>query len=97
MSTDTLPADAPAWAQVLFAEIVHVKKIVSSAQAQTPAPDATITANAADRLYHLREGTARATWDLGDGRLKGQLRKGRSPTGLVLYLDKADCDRLWRR
>lgn len=91
MSLDEMPADAPMWARVLAAKIDRLQ----ARPAATGEP-VMISASQADRLYRLRQGTVRATWEHGDGRLKGQLRRGRGPTGQVLYVDRADCDRIWK-
>ena len=96
MSAVAIPSDAPIWVQALFARIDELEQQVKRRPGRVVAADPMITARQADVTYRLKNGTARATWERGDGRLKGQQRKGRSPTGLVLWLDRADCDAIWK-
>jgi hypothetical protein len=101
----TLPADAPAWAVAMAEQMaVHMRELINQdirrlevamARRQPADLDVMITARQADVHYRLRMGTARAAWERGDGTLRGKLRKGRSSTGQVLYLNRDDCERIW--
>lgn len=88
----TLPADAPPWAQVLFTKLDRVEQAIVN---QTGSTDEMVTARQVDVMFRLRAGTTRGMYEIGDGRLHGQLRRGRSPTGQVLYVNLADARRIW--
>lgn len=89
----TLPADAPTWAQVLFAEVQSLHRLVSTQSAPAAAAQAMLSARACDKTYRLRAGTACAAYEAG--LVRGQRRAGKSSTGQVLWLRADDAERLW--
>lgn len=89
----TIPADAPSWAQALFAELHALRQRLDGTTAPAAPAQAMMSARACDKTYRLRAGTARAAYEAG--LIRGQPRAGKSATGQVLWLRADDAERLW--